>query len=242
LYFTLSYVGSKRNLFYTPDIPSERLLEDYYEKYFHPRWGWDIDREKKGLLGNRKGHFYEKQTTYDLKIFGDSFSYGDDVEDNQTFEYYVEEKTGWTFLNYGVGAYATDQALLKYEDNKVISRFTLLGILDENIGRCLTIWWNFYERGFAGTKPRFELADGKARLVANPVQSYQELRQLKDPAFIDRLKRYDYWQSYYKSINAPAKLYWPATFTLLQHLDFFTHYFGILVKSRTSPSLEASLE
>ena len=106
----------------------------------------------------------------------------------------------------------------------------------------MTVWWNFYERGFAGTKPRFELAGGNAHLVENPVRSYQELQKLKDPDFIDQLKRYDYWQGYYKSINAPEELHWPATLTLLQHFDFFTRYFAILAKSRISPSLETSLE
>ena len=43
------------------------------------------------------------------------------------------------------------------------------------------------------TKPRYELADGKLRLVPNPVASLDELKRLQDARFINEIGRRDWW-------------------------------------------------
>ncbi len=242
LYAALHHIGATRNLFHAPEIPSQEMLETYASRFYHPRWGWDIPKEQQTPLGSRKGRDYPPAQRYDLKIFGDSFTFGDDVGDDETFEYQYERITGQRFLNYGVGAYGTDQALLKYQDNRVATRYTLLGILDENIGRCLTDWWNFYEKGFAGTKPRYELRDGQPILLPNPITSRDGLSALRDPAFIDRLREHDYWHRYYAAIGAPERLQWPATWTIARHFGFFRDYLGVLLKDRLAPDYQNSLK
>jgi len=239
LYITLKYIGKNRNLFYEPLLPTDQQLDRFYEKHFHSKWGWDIAKNNKGALGNRISHDYGETDKYKIKIFGDSFTYGDGVENDETFQYIVEEKTDWKFLNYGVSAMATDQALLKFKDNNVHTKYTILGILDENIGRCMTVWWNFYtQNGFAGTKPRFTHVNGTFVLIDNPVKNYEDLQKLKDLDYINSLKNADYWQSYYEKLNAPPKLQWPATLTVASHFNFFNRYLWIWLNSKLFPSYE----
>jgi len=121
-----------------PALPSSKQIEHFVQKHFHQTWGWDIDEEEKGPLGNRKGHLYQGKQIYKIKVFGDSFAYCDQVKDNETWEYLVEENTGWECINFGVPAYGPDQALLKYKDNNIETEYVILTILDENIGRLLT--------------------------------------------------------------------------------------------------------
>ena len=105
-------------------LPTDDLLSGYCTKSFHPRWGWDIMIDKRAHLGNRKSNETRTKSEYTMKVFGDSFAYGNRVEDNETFEYFIEEKTGWDCLNFAVEAYGTDQALLKYIDNSVKTKYT----------------------------------------------------------------------------------------------------------------------
>jgi len=241
LYLFLHNFQKKLTLFYRFEVPTDEKLEGFYKKYFHPRWGWDISKDKQDKLGDRKSHDYDAKEQYTIKCFGDSFTYGYGVEDNETFSYVVEEKTGWECLNYGVDGYGTDQALLKYKDNNVKTTYTVLGILHENIGRCMTVWWSFYQRGFSGTKPRFVISNDDVVFIDNPVKDYNDLRKLQDIGFINSLKKYDYWQKYYESINAPPRLKWPATFVILPHFDFFIKNFVILVKNYLSPTYEGEI-
>ena len=121
------------------------------------RFFFSIPKEEQGNLGNRKSREYETKPVYKMKVFGDSFAYGSEVGDHETFEYFIEEKTGEECLNFGVGSFGTDQALLKYKDNAIKTKYTFLCIMAENIGRCMNIWRGFYQLDckFCWTKPRF---------------------------------------------------------------------------------------
>ena len=48
-------------------------------------------------------------------IFGDSFSYSDEVLDNETWGEILGKKMKCQIYNYGVGGYGSDQALLKLQ-------------------------------------------------------------------------------------------------------------------------------
>jgi hypothetical protein len=87
----------------------------------------------------------------------------------------------------------------------------------------MTVWWNFYDpRGpFGGTKPRFDLTSDKVMFVDNPTKSYEDLKKLQSAEYIRSLELRDYWVSYYESANVPRALHWPATRTLLPHINHF---------------------
>ena len=207
-------------------LPPDDLLERYCAKSFHPRWGWDIMVEKRAPLGNRKSHPHKTKSEYTIKVFGDSFAYGNRVEDNETFEYFIEEQTEWDCLNFAVEAYGTDQAFLKYKDNSVKTKYTVLCILDENIARVVNIWRGFYYNSDPYPKPRFVLSgEGLIQKLESPVKDCSELRKLQDPEFVNSLKKYDYWPMYHERRQRvfEFKIKWPATLTLVKNIKFFTN-------------------
>ena len=123
VYLALWYLKETKNVFVRvrPAENDEQIVRWYKDLPFHSRWGWDIPKEEQGQFGNRKGRFYEPKGLYTMKVFGDSFAYGAGMKDSETFEYLIEETTGWECLNYGVVGYGTDQAFLKYSDNSSLA-------------------------------------------------------------------------------------------------------------------------
>ena len=242
-YLALRVVSTRLGIFYGLKPPTDAELAAFTKAGFDPVLGWDLRPSvAHGPLGEKQGHPYTPQARYKVKAFGDSFTEGV-REPSNSFEYAVEEQTGWTCLNFGVSGYGPDQALLKYQRSTVPSEYTLLGILDENIGRSVNSLRGFYtlEESFRA-KPRFvRQPDGRIVLVPNPIHSAADLVKLKDPAFVEGLRRYDYWTQYYESLNAPRELRWPATLTILPHLNFFVRQGSQLLRSTVRPTYESAL-
>lgn len=239
-YLALVELGKRINIFAGVWMPTDEVLAGFREKFFHPVWGWDIAKSERGPQGSRGPRAYPENVL--LKVYGDSFSYGVGVAADETFAAQIEAKTGWTCPNFGVAAYGPDQALLKYRDASLHSRFAVLGILDENVGRIVTVWWNFYDRGsgsFGGTKPRFDLSSGTPVLIENPIQRAEDLHLLQDPAYVRSLERFDYWSAYYDRIHAPREPRFPASLTLLPHLDFFLRNAWIVSQNRLAPTYQS---
>jgi hypothetical protein len=242
MYVALRSIGESKSVFFRirPATSDEQIARWYQESPFHARWGFDISDKMKGQFGNRKGREYGKKDLYKIKVFGDSFAFGAGMNDRETFESLIEERTGWEALNYGVVGYGTDQALLKYMDNGVKTKYTILTVLDENIERNITMCRGLLT-GTLGLlpKPRFVVnPDGSIVLLENPLRNVSELAKLKDMAFLQSLKEHDYWAKYYESLNAPSELRWPATVTLLSHYDYFFGSSGNGVGNSFALSLE----
>ena len=94
VYICLTRVRRKFHIFRMPALPSNKRVERFAQEYFHPKWGWDIADEDKGRFGNRKSREYQNKQMYKIKVFGDSFAYGDDVKSDETWENFIEESTG----------------------------------------------------------------------------------------------------------------------------------------------------
>lgn len=242
-YLVLRVVSGRLGIFYGLKPPTDAELEAFAQSGFDPVLGWDLRKSvARGPLGEKKGHPYAPQDRYKIKAFGDSFTEGV-REPTNSFEYAVEEQTGWTCLNFGVSGYGPDQATLKYQNNDAATEYTLLGILDENIGRSVNTLRGFYtlEESFRA-KPRYVIqSDGRIVLLPNPIRVASDLVKLKDPAFVEELRRYDYWTQYYQSLNAPRELLWPATRTIVPHLNFFGGQGFQLLRATVRPSYEAAL-
>lgn len=194
-YVAPRYLGSRMFVFPIIRAPtSDEQLSRFYEgSPFHARWGWDISEKDRGQFGNRRGRKYEKTDHFKMKAFGDSFTFGGSVKDSETFCYLIEEKTGWDCLNYGVVGYGTNQALLKYMDSSVNSKYVILGVLDENIERCVDTCRGLFDaRQAPRPKPRFVITrNGSATLLPNPIRDASELNKLKDIVFLESLKEHN---------------------------------------------------
>jgi hypothetical protein len=98
------------------------------------------------------------------------------VANKDTWESHLEDRNPkLEVLNFGVGGYGTDQALLRYEHEGVLfhPHIAMLGFRPENIGRVVTVFRPFYypRTGLIMSKPRFEIRDGKLVLLPNPIPS-----------------------------------------------------------------------
>ena len=127
-----------------------------------------------------------------IASFGDSYTFGRQVEDFQTWQVRLSEKLGEKVLNYGVGNYGADQAFLYYQRQKIpkTTKIVILGIVPETICRIHSYWKHYLEFGntFA-FKPRYTLDHGKLKLHKNPIEGLEDFDDFEKVLGV--LKKYD---------------------------------------------------
>jgi hypothetical protein len=135
-----------------------------------------------------------------VAAFGDSFTFGTEVSNQDTWAAKLERLDArLEVLNFGVPAYGTDQALLRYrrEGARVRPDIVLIGYLSENIGRHVSVYRHFYDPGtvFPVAKPRFVLRDAGLELLANPLPRPRDYERLlsDERAVLLELGRHDYF-------------------------------------------------
>ena len=119
-----------------------------------------------------------------IAAFGDSFVHGDEVATDETWAAVLERmRPGVEVLNYGVGGYGLDQALLRYERDgaRMAPHVVLFGVITDDVLRGVNVFRPFFapETGHVLTKPRFLLGDaGRLELLANPLPGVDAYRAL----------------------------------------------------------------
>ena len=109
-----------------------------------------------------------------ISCYGDSFTFARQVNNNETWEYYLSKLTNTNVQNFGVGNYGLDQSLLRlkheFVNNK--SELVILGVVPDTISRIVSVWKHYYEYGNTfGFKPRFYLKNDELCLFDNPINS-----------------------------------------------------------------------
>ncbi len=209
-----------------PQDPDSGGLKTSGFMMFDPKFGWDYppnivyqltgpETYSHGPLGERISPESYKTTL--MATYGDSFTYGAEVNDDQTWQAFLAHKLQSNILNFGVGGYGTDQALLKYQmHNTIVTKIVMLGIFPENINRVVNTYRPLYSHGESHslTKPRF-IQDGyEFRLLPNLLTKPEDLDKLLDPEFVKELGQMDYW--YQADQKLPA-LSFPYTISLFQY-------------------------
>lgn len=136
-----------------------------------------------------------------IAAFGDSFVHGNEVGDDEAWSAVLETlDPRFEVLNYGVGGYGTDQALLLYErlGADLDAQVVLLGFVEVDYARNVNRFRRFLSVSeLALFKPRFVLDDsatGALTLVPNPFPSETELRGLLEaPDAIVRAAPHDWF-------------------------------------------------
>jgi len=129
-----------------------------------------------------------------ISCFGDSFTFCRQVNDNETWEYYLSELTRTNVLNWGVGNHGIDQSFLrlKREQPRHPAETIIVGVVPDTISRILSVWKHFYEYGNTfGFKPRFFLKDDSLTLVDNPINERQKFYQIE--SYLDELRKNDFF-------------------------------------------------
>jgi hypothetical protein len=180
------------------EVPAldSRALQKYLDGSFDPHLGWvrrpnttGIERGQKGEIqfhidaaGARAGTPAKSAPL--VAAFGDSYVFCRQVEDDETWEAQLSRQEGIGVLNFGVGNYGVDQALLRYERAELPGtvRVVVMGFVPETICRIQSRWKHYLEFGntFA-FKPRFVIgSDGKLTLLENPMRSAEDFSSLHD--------------------------------------------------------------
>jgi len=160
--------------------------EIYYKFDVHdPTRGWKVksglrdmqvfdnkvlNSNSRGLRGIRE-YAYEKQGDITrILILGDSFTFGDEVSDHETYSYYLQEMLPETeIINLGVHGYGHDQMLilLQEEGIKYQPDIVILGFLPKDMSRNMLGFRDF-------AKPMFVL-DDELVLKGVPVPTPEEV-------------------------------------------------------------------
>jgi hypothetical protein len=110
-----------------------------------------------------------------IAAFGDSFTYGDEVEADQSWPFFLEEALPDTqVLNFGVPSYGLDQAFMRYrlEAGKLEAGVVIMGFVLDDARRNTSSFRPFVNRETSVplAKPRFVLEDDELKLIPNPLR------------------------------------------------------------------------
>jgi hypothetical protein len=136
-----------------------------------------------GIRADREFARVPPPGTLRIAAFGDSFTHGDEVPNEDTWqEILMRAHPAVEAMNFGVGAYGLDQAFLRYQRDGADygARVVLMGFMPENLFRHVNVYRPFYvpNSGLALAKPRYKLAEGRLVLVDNPMRDLSGYREL----------------------------------------------------------------
>jgi len=203
-------------------------LKKFIDSSFDPHLGWvrrpdssGIENGQKGpisfhidSLGSRVNSFQKLNPV--IAVFGDSYAFCRQVEDDETWEAQLAQHEGFGVLNFGVGNYGVDQALLRYEGMILPDtvRVVVMGFVPETICRIQSYWKHYLEFGntFA-FKPRFILdPEGKLVLLENLVRSEEEFATYQET--LPRIREAD---GFYEKKFRSQQFRFPYTFSLMRN-------------------------
>ena len=155
--------------------------------------------------------------------YGDSFTFSRQVNDDETWVHYLSEFTNSNVINFGVGNYGVDQALLrlKREFPKYPTKIVIMGVVPETICRIVSVWKHYYEYGNTfGFKPRFILKNNSLNLIENLIDGKDKFGKYQN--YLEDINRYDF---FYKNKFLKEKISFPYCITILKNLR---RNFGII--------------
>ncbi len=108
-----------------------------------------------------------------VSAYGDSFTFGHEVEDDETWPHYLSVRLGSRVDNWGQTAWGPDQAVLRLRRNLPAehTRVVVLAIMSENIARVVNCYRPFLaDRTMTlAFKPMVAVEDGAPRWLPNPL-------------------------------------------------------------------------
>ena len=159
----------------------------FFSKSFDPTLGWVRKKNSTGIeKGEQKQIFFKideigSRTNSNsgkyvptIACFGDSYAFCRQVDNDETWEYFLSEFLETGVINFGVGNYGLDQALIRYKNTDLPTSVNtvIMAVVPETICRIQSNWKHYLEFGntFA-FKPKFFLENGHLKLQENPMQN-----------------------------------------------------------------------
>lgn len=159
IYYKFDIYDSSKGWISKPNLRDMKVFDDKV-----------LNTNSKGFRGKNEYPYSKNQDKVRILVLGDSYTFGDEVSDNETYSYYLQEMIpNAEVINLGVHGYGHDQMLIllkdegiKYEPDIIILGF-VLGDMSRNL-------LNF--RDYA--KPKFVLDNNELRLTGTPVPTPEE--------------------------------------------------------------------
>jgi len=219
-------------------------LEKFITNGFDSELGWirkpNTDKEELGAkgrtswyhinnIGARTNPMHESWPKT-ISCYGDSFVFARQINDGDTFEWHLSELTKTNVLNFGVGNYGLDQALLRlkreYPKNK--TNTVILGVVPSTIVRILCVWKHYNEFGnIYGFKPRFILQEGKLKLIDNIINTEDKFLNYKD--YLPQINKYDY---FYTTKFLKEIIKFPYLFSILRNPTRHIPLLSLILKEK----------
>jgi hypothetical protein len=174
------------NLFYIPPNIGPKEYE-HYLSVRDPNLGWPspiANADNLDSSGARVSPAFPTPGTECVSLYGDSFTFGSEVNNEQAWGNILARNLGCRVANFGVGGYGTDQSVLRFTANtKDSSSTVILGIFADNVLRNVNQYRYFLTGGETlGLKPRFVLRGDILTVSPLPKLSYPEFRNaITDP-------------------------------------------------------------
>ncbi|MFH1559944.1 MAG: SGNH/GDSL hydrolase family protein [Chloroflexota bacterium] len=202
LYANLTYSRSRdAEYFQRSFLTLYAEQEDWRRGIYDPYLGWDYNIENGRTRGDQVYSLLPEEDSLRIVAIGDSFVFGAQVNDNETYPFYLESLLDNTeVLNMGVVGYGIDQAVLKYL--KYGSTYTpdlvILGTYPHDYVRTGLSFYGF-------SKPVFEYNDNNDSIeltntsIPPPQEVFDELKRKLSPpvlysyAFLENLALRAYW-------------------------------------------------
>jgi len=153
---------------------------------YHPTRGWtlkpnlkdisvfknkNLSSNSKGVRGKKEYSYSKPDGTIRILLIGDSYSFGEEVSDTETFAYYLEQSLdNVEVINLSIHGYGHDQMLLylKEEGIKYHPDIIMLGYIEDDKTRN-TLSFRDY------AKPRFQIKGTKLVLSNRAIASPEDM-------------------------------------------------------------------
>jgi hypothetical protein len=171
---------------FTPKEVYEEILENR-----NPTTGWPSSVAARKLYhddSSRKSpanRLHETSKESCLAIYGDSYTFDFDVDDNQAWPNVLARTRKCPVLNRGVGSFGLDQSFLRFKTLHLESAPAVLSFIDGDFARSLTRNYTFYRTGkfdLASSKPMFTLSNEKNQRLDRlppPVLSHDNYLEIR---------------------------------------------------------------
>ena len=151
-----------------------------------------------GLRSDRTYSAAPAEGVLRVAAFGDSFVYSTETGNDGSWTHLMESSfSELEVLNYGVGAYGTGQAYLRFtsEGRELSPDVVIIGFAPVMLSRTVSVYRRFLAPNANPlVKPRFLLENDDLVLVPSPLVRIDEYeRYLSDPGRVIELATHDHW-------------------------------------------------
>ncbi len=135
-----------------------------------PFRGKVVNSNSKGIRGRREFVYEKPAGVTRIVVLGDSFTFGEEVGDEETFSHYLHELIpNSEVLNLGIHGYGHDQMLryLKEEGIRYHPDIVILGFMPDDMERNVLSFRDY-------AKPHYAVKKGRLELTTGPIERPEE--------------------------------------------------------------------